>query len=169
MIATSEIKTYLGISGSAQDALLTAIEEYVSGYVSGYCRRDFAASQKTESHDGGVDTIFLKEFPIVSVDSVVVDGRTLSASEYTLYAEEGYIVGHFPYGRKNVSVTYTAGFGTIPTDLKMLVVSLCGREYRQRQSQGIKSESIGSARIDWDAEISTEQKTILDRYKKYGV
>lgn len=177
MIEISKIKTYLGITDESQDGLLGEIESYVSGFVSGYCRRNFSESENVEYFGNANGAVFLKHFPVSAVLSVSVNNRAAGApvwkvleeSEYRVFSEEGYIAGNFPNGAGSVKVVYTSGFETVPSDLELLTVELCAKEFRQRQSQGIGSESVGSVRIDWTSGLTEMQKAILNRHKKQKV
>lgn len=78
------------------------------------------AVQYDETYDGnGNDQLFLRNSPVISVQSVLIDGRPLPAAQgargrgWMLPNAGNRIVLHgecFAYGRQNIQVQYTAGF-----------------------------------------------------------
>lgn len=116
------VKTYLGITDSTSDTELTALITQVSAAIRTDTSRDLVpVTQYTailNGHDKNV--VFLKNYPIISVASVNIDGNSIpvmpeaSNSPGRGYAFDddnvelrGYI---FRKGMKNVKIVYTAGF-----------------------------------------------------------
>ena len=54
--------------------LVSSILTSTDKYVKGYCRREFESASYNETHDGGVSSIFLNEYPITAL-SRVAQGR----------------------------------------------------------------------------------------------
>lgn len=180
MAKLSEIKEYLGLAGVTEhDDLLEALSLSVSAWIERYTGRKFEQATATEYFDGGTKELFLGSFPIISVTSVKQNvgtqntpvWQTISAEEYVKYFPTGVILhtSVFPSGDQNIEVVYVAGYAVLPEDIKHLAKELIGRRFNQRKAQGIKAESIGSARIDWNTELTEEQKMILENYRKVRV
>jgi hypothetical protein len=106
----------------------------VSALAEGYCRRPLSIQAgRVEYHDGGSwCELFLQATPIISIDSIYVDG--LAITDYVVDNETGRVrrgTGHgspnfapwFPSGANNIVVTYTGGYLTIPEDIKQAVVT----------------------------------------------
>src|SRR5437588_5885861 len=92
------VKTRLGITTSADDALLGLLQNSADKWITNYCGRDFGGGTYTEYHPGGSEFIHLKNFPVQSVTSVNVDpgyvfaaSTILSSSSYTVHLERGVI------------------------------------------------------------------------------
>lgn len=95
----------------AVDAARTAIDEY--------CHRQFDLQTRTETYDGtGGFSMALRQYPIVSVTSVSVDGSPLSASSLSFDGRFLYCsTSRFTRGNGNVLVTYQAGYASVPKDI----------------------------------------------------
>jgi hypothetical protein len=96
----------------------------------------------------GSGRIRLKNYPIISIESVeydskgigatsttwssIVEGRT-SATHYISYKEEGILFLHsnvaVPYGMQNVRVAYTYGHTTTPRHIKRLCALIVAKRY----------------------------------------
>lgn len=119
LISIAEYKVWAGISGTAQDALLTVLVDAVSMEVRRWCDRDltngFELVSRTEKYDGtGEQTIQLMEWPVSSVTSVKVYSaggtyETLDSNTYRVNGDSGVlsridpVLARFP----------TNAFGTI--------------------------------------------------------
>ncbi len=135
----SDVKSWLSISDTSSDALLQRLISSCSGTVRSYMNRFSLAQQTyTDLVDGtGTRQLLLRNWPVTSVAQVVVDGALIPEAPpvpttplgYTTFPD-GWVLqtwdGHppggpqllelrgwyFRHGRRNVQVTYTAGYGT---------------------------------------------------------
>src|SRR5262245_54869740 len=169
----ANVKTRLGITTSADDALLNLIRDSADGYIVNYCRRDFTAGPFTEYHSGDQVALRLRNYPVISVTSVKVDraggfgAETLvSATSYVVVPDLGIIFSRFgplvalapwitipdfgaraPYA---VQVVYTAS-ASIPNDLKHAYADLVGHWYRHVKTmvasewQNVTQQTFGDA------------------------
>lgn len=152
-----QVKEYLQISGSTHDANLTALVARAERAVKSFTRRELEApgSDVTEDHDGKLDdTVFLNEFPIVSVTSIHDDSERafgsetlIDPSDYAIASEEGYvelISGVFSQGVQNVRVKYKGGYvsGSIPEDLTMAVVYLAAHWFEERKNIALEGRAL---------------------------
>jgi len=112
-----------------------------SAHVEKYCRRPFAAVERTDILDGdGTVNLFLRAFPILQItsatirdaagNSVVYDPTKLICNDrtgelqlipYALGAGDWSV---FLNGFQNVTVIYTAGFDPIPAEVQAGVLHL---------------------------------------------
>jgi hypothetical protein len=85
-----------------------------------------------EVHDGdGTNLLVVNRPPIVSISSISIDGVAVSSTCYTAYgnfvklspSEENLLTPIFPKGVGNVTISYTSGFSTVPTDIKLGVIN----------------------------------------------
>ena len=101
LISIAEYKVWSGISGTAQDALLTVLVDAVSMEVRRWCDRNltngFESVSRTERYDGtGEQTIQLMEWPVTSVTSVTIysaDGTSniLETDSYRFDGDSGVL------------------------------------------------------------------------------
>lgn len=161
LISLAEAKTHLGISDTAQDALLEALITGVSFAIEAYCQTAFVQRTVTDIMAGGLDfrrnekTLYLTRYPIVSVISITDPaGNTVPAADYVIYAAEGMLVhaGAWPVAQDsngNIarwSVVYVAGRYTntlaVDADVKLACTLLVAARYSRREGD-IASKSIG--------------------------
>ena len=186
------VKDYLGvpIASQADDLFLAALISRASALCEKYCDRVLGQATYTdEEYDGrDSDSIWLKQYPVASVANVKIDGSLLAASDYVLYKDQGRIrkkSGNFAGsnidsagvlsdarapGVRNVTVTYTAGYATIPLDLEQAVIELVKRKYQHRQKgdENIVSRTLpGGESVSYSvADLLPETKMVLDMYRR---
>lgn len=137
LITLDYFKTFakLDTSNVNTDAALAQwITAASSAFLSLTNRECIAATQFTETVSGdGTESLILRRSPIVSVQSLSVDGRAINAyasgnaQGYAL-DDNGYSVsmmnGAFFRGPRNVVITYTAGYDPVPADIQELIAEI---------------------------------------------
>lgn len=151
-----DINTFLGTTILPDDAqALLAIDE-ATAVIKNYCNQKIEqVSDDTTLLDGtGSTKLFLPEIPVSSITSVTVDDVLLDPTYYAL-AENGVLwrkYGVWTVGARNISITYTHGYASIPEDVKGVCYRSAARLYqaqlkarRQDFVSGLQSVSVG----DW--------------------
>lgn len=142
------------------DDRVTAAGEYVQAIIEGACQTSFVAREVVESLDGdGTTSLRLSTPYVLSVTSVTISGAT-STDEFT--ATHGvlertttgsYSPLSWTRGRRNVTVTYDAGYSaTPPADIKEAAL--------QATRARLMSTSEFSAIDDRRTSITNEMGTI---------
>ncbi len=177
--SVTALKRYIGITDTSQDTLLTDLLTYVSSEIEALCNRGIEQTTDTEYFDGGSKLIRLHNFPISSVSALEYNAGSESSPAWTAVDRDDYhidtaagIITHvsgFPGGTQGLRVKYTGGYATVPSNLEQLAYQMASEEYRRRKSYGVKSESIGAARIDWSKELTAAQRAVIGRYKSINV
>jgi hypothetical protein len=168
----ANVKTRLGITASADDALLDLLRDSADAFVALHCGRDFVAGTYTEYHAGDQATVRLRNYPVASVTSVKVDvlggfgaETVLPATAYAIDAERGLIHSRFgtfvslapgyefhptePAPRA-VQVVYVTTAAT-PADVRQAYAELVGHWYRHvktmiaAQYQNVIQQTFGDA------------------------
>ena len=97
-------------------------------------RACIAPTQFTETVSGdGTDSLILRNTPILSVLALSIDG--VASSAFTTGPQPGYEIadngfavilmnGCFSAGRRNVAITYMAGYNPIPADVQELIAEM---------------------------------------------
>ena len=185
LITVAEYKAYAGISSTNQDIELATTVQKVSGLVKNICRRtfvDYVDEYKVDTFSGGAPRILLPETPVLTVSSVQFSndyGKT-----YTKLVEyEDYVVDRdrdaveiiasslLEYKKVNAfKVTYSAGYETIPEDLKLAIFDLV--TYYMRNDAAIKStKAIGSNTVQIEYITNTNLpahiRRVLDLHTAY--
>lgn len=156
LCALADVKTFLGITTTTTDAVLQSLITKVSAAIESYCNRTFASADYTETRNGGGgNRLFLANGPVTNVASVTVDGYVVSRAaspilpgfvgdESTVYIRPGAHPCTFTKGVQNVTVTYTAGYATIPPDVAQACIEMVASHYAKRERIDKVSETLGT-------------------------
>jgi hypothetical protein len=181
LISKAEYKAYAGITSINQDTEIDALIPKVSQLVKTYCRRsfsDYTNDAKTESFNGGTDKYYLKEYPLITMLTMEYSndyGQNYSTlTEYVDFVADiadssviSLTPGGFPYAINGYTVTYTAGYTTVPEDLKLAVMDLI-TYYRKNDGaiHSTKAPGTNSVQIEYISTTSLPAhiKRVLDLY-----
>lgn len=181
LITKAEYKAYAGISSTNKDTEIDALIPKVSALVKTYCRRTFIDYYNTpniEYFNGPAMFFPLKEYPVRNVSSVELSvdwgNNYTDLVEYTDYAlDKSRGVVHstqfdgFPERINGYKVTYTAGYATVPEDLKLAVLDLVS--YYIRNDSAIhsnKAPGTNSVQVEYISTTSLPAhiRRVLDLY-----
>jgi hypothetical protein len=167
----ANVKLRLGITTSADDSLLTALQATADAWIAEYCQRDFEGGSFTEYHPGGA-LVFLRNYPVSSVTSVKADpgygfgaSTVVPASAYVVHSERGVImslagqfaprnlIGASPWlwSPRTVQVVYSTATSAVPADVKQAYAVLIGHWYRHVKTmiatghQNVTQQTFGGA------------------------
>jgi len=170
------VKAWLSLEETTDDALLSSLISATSQYIQSWLNRTFAITQYTERRDGVPygDTLVLRNHPVVSVSSVTMDGRVIPASpDYVsngFWADDVamYLVGYrMTKGRKNVAITYTAGYATVPLDIAQACTELVALRYSERGRIGHQSKTLNGEVVSFMVkDFPPDVQTILNNYRE---
>lgn len=158
----ANVKARLGVSGSADDSLLTLLQASADDFIKNWCERDFEGGTFTEYHSGGSAFVYLRNYPVTSITAVKVDPSgafgsesVIPSSAYVVHTDWGVIqslggpllprAGHglvsndiafWSRGPRVVQVVYATAAGAVPNDVKEAYARLVGSWYRR-----VKTES----------------------------
>lgn len=166
LASVADLKSFLSISHSGDDDLLTRLVAAASSYFEQQTGRTILATDYVVELDGdGRANIVPPEYPVISVTSLEINGITVPAS--TGYGVEGWflrgnlitlrgvavssfgpIVAPMGYpstqGVANVKLSYRAGFETVPEDIRQAVVEMAALMYREKERVGQQSHNNSS-------------------------
>ena len=175
MLTTLEkVKSYLAITTSDDDAVLTSLIAASSEAVEHYCSREFASIERTEIYDGrGSNCLILKNRPISAVKEVYDDevgefdqASLIPAFRYTYYPDEGVLrlySSPFSTGIRNIKIVYTAGYPTIPPAVEQATNILVAQAFDNGVNSGdnFEYETKGRYVVDLDASTWPHQTRSL--------
>jgi hypothetical protein len=172
----ANVKQWLGIATTTDDALLTRLVSAASDYIQTWLNRTFASAAYTEVRDGnGGAKLMFSNYPVTAVASVVIDGVAIPASTgptapgYTFSQTQLFLRGSYRFTRdmQNVSVTYTAGYAQIPNEIAQACIELVGLRYKEKDRIGIVSKGLAGETISFtQKDFSEAVATVLRNYKK---
>lgn len=162
------VKEFVGITSVNDDALLTRLINDASTLMQSWLSRDITSATYTQKLDGkGIDEITLTNYPITAVSALTIDGITPTAygfDDNNIYLTDGSV---FTKGKRNITVTYTAGFTTVPTDLEQVCVDLVATKYRERDRIGLDSKALAGETTAFSTrDFPNRAKAILTQYRK---
>lgn len=174
LASLGELKAYLGSTNAADDAELQDLLDAYSKFAETYCSRVFAVTAHDIWRDGrGRSAMVLPQWPIVSVEALTVDGvaipaqSTFGAHGYRFDRDSIILDGQsFGDGRSSVHIQFTAGYATIPDDLKQAVIETSALRYKERDRIGYSSKSLAGETISFIIRaLPDSAKTTLNAYR----
>lgn len=144
LVSLADVKAHLSISSSdtSKDEQLRYTLATATELAERYTNRALRRKTVVETHDGDVCALILREPPVLSITSVVENGVTLTATDYTLNASTGLLYRgsstssmEWYDGRQSVVVTYVAGYTNPPLVAQRAVLDIT-RWMWQRTAQG---------------------------------
>lgn len=139
-------------------------------------RTILSTTHTDERHDGGRRSILLHNFPVTAVSSVSIDGGALGSLDYTYETGPGIVRmcsgREFAGKRGSILVTYTAGFSTVPGDLRRVVKQLVALEY-YLSARGNKAiikagESLGGGNVSYQRGPDEQEKLMKKIERMYA-
>jgi len=187
LCSLDDVKNYLGIEGidDAKDELIEELINNVTEFAESYCDRNFYTAEYTEYHNGdGTGVLFPKEYPITSVSGVwddtdrnfTIGTNDFASDEYGIMHERWIELyeDYFTKYTRNVKIIYTAGYSTIPLDLKQAGVELVawkfneGRELHLLGIDSVSREGTGATAY-YVRDIPAGARMVLDRYRRRAI
>jgi len=193
LITLAEYKEAEGLSNPKDDLRLQTLLPSISELVKTYCGNslvDYYSTNKVEtfSIDWATSVVQLTESPLNTVVSVEERRSyneaytTLTLTNFDYYVDgntdsifrtnNGGRTINWATGVGAVKITYTAGYATLPVDLKLAVIDLMTyyfkREHKERRTLGAASiqNSTTTSQSD-NVGFPDHIKRVLDLYKTY--
>lgn len=175
LITLEEYKTYASISSTEYNDKLNLVIKSVSSLVRAYCARKLISEEpEVDYYNGGINSIYTKEFPIISVTSLersIDYGQTYATLvEFVDYVvdkqkDQLYLITEDLIESPNkYKLTYTGGYLEVPEDLKLAILDLVDYYYKnetvpKRMSNFVTIEYVKTT--DFPPHI----KRVLDLYR----
>ncbi|HZU32320.1 MAG TPA: hypothetical protein VFB79_14480 [Candidatus Angelobacter sp.] len=179
----AELKAWLPNQGNNDDLTLQNLISNGSLQVLQYMDRPHILSSVlgalTETYDGNnSDRLLPRQFPLIAVSSVSIDNVSIQQATSPVAAGflwdsrrillRGY---RFCRGLQNVQISYTAGYSSVPLDLKQAAIEAFALAYRQRVRIGEKSNSMnGQITIAFDmSDVPPRSMSIFNQYRRLAL
>jgi hypothetical protein len=178
----ADVKSWSGIggTGTAADAIVARLITAASAFISKATGRSFSGvSAQSEIRDGsGGDLLVLANSPVISVQSLAVGAVPIPAqvadgqAGYFLVDQESLaLVGYtFGRGKRNVRVSYTAGYVATPADVTQACITLVEVMYRLgTRDPMVKSEATPASGMVTAFEMKDVPafvQSVIDKYKR---
>lgn len=114
------------------------------------------AEERIYSARPGYRTLYVD--PFTAITTIVVDGDTVSADDYTL--EDNRVVFEEPMGTSSVTITGTWGYSELPASIKLLLARMFELTSKPRRG-GVRAKSIEDFSVTY-ADISAFEEFVAD-------
>ncbi len=186
LIDQTELKAFLGITGTGSDAILEIYTDFVVAEVESYLDRTLETAtytneiltyefSKFDARDTRVINVrpeygelFVQNYPISSFN-MYSEGEVIDPEYYTINLTNGVI----DYGKSEyeLTATYVAGYteSTLPVPLKLVIFEGV-KEYYQNGGAGsqgsrqVESKKVGDFSVKYESEIVESAYGVLKRY-----
>jgi len=180
LCSRDDVKDYLNLTTAEDDDTIKSLTEYMSAVIDKYCDRTIESTVTTEYHNGhGVRTLYPNQYPITSVSGIWQDtayewgsGTEIDSSKYLVVNSNNILLksDRFYEYPMCIKIIYTAGYSTIPDDLKFVCITEVVRHLKRRDDPAVISRSSTDSSISYDiGDFLPTSKVVLDRYKKVRV
>lgn len=171
----ADVEAWLKLkAGNSDEALLTRLITAASGFVEAWCDRTFLSTSYTENRDGdGGRRLPMRNKPLTAVTSLSIGTQTIPAGDANM--TPGYFFNDssislngycFHRGLGNVSITYTAGYATVPFEVAQATIELIALRYKERDRVGLSSETVAAQTTAFMVrDMPPSVATLLQSYK----
>ena len=153
----ADVKTYLGLTTTDDDARLTLIISWTEALIHAYLGRNLNEATYThKSYKPVSDNIQLDNYPVSSITSITIDGETKTLADYDLVEDVGIVYGDFTTG-DFVTIIYVGGYATLPTPIEDCFYAII--EDRYKEYKGISGAEVRDVTLFDFAKVSYDTST----------
>jgi uncharacterized phiE125 gp8 family phage protein len=175
----ADLKILFSKTDAADDPLLVRLLSAASEFVQRQTGRTFALVTYTEPHDwNGEHLLVPKNYPVTAVASVSIDGQTIDkATDETTpgWIQDGNVIRlrNVPLRDwlsvrrvANCTISYTAGYASIPQDIQQAVLELAALKFRERAHIGQASQTLQGSSVSFlPSIVPLSVQAVLDSYR----
>jgi hypothetical protein len=173
--SVENVKSYLGILNTVDDALFERLVNAASAFIDTYINRTLDVAEYTDTFDGnGSHQFVLRNYPVAAVSAVTVNTQVIPAAANA--RSNGYrfdkfrvvLQGYeFYSGALNCSVTYEAGYETVPADIEQACIEIVVNRYKEKDRIGLTSKGLAGEMTAYSTrDIPESSATVLNKYKR---
>ncbi|GIW70325.1 MAG: hypothetical protein KatS3mg101_1072 [Patescibacteria group bacterium] len=194
LTTVQRVKDRLAITGANFDTLIQRLINSATYFIESETNRHFAETTYTDEvysiYGAKQDMVFLKNAPVSAITSAQYRAGTPSNPAWTNFTADEYelvedgksgivkLYGLAGRGINALRFTYTAGYKinftnagdmvthTLPADITDLCERLVIRWFKRRESEGKTSEAFDGGQINWQSELTNEDKETIARYRR---
>lgn len=182
LLTLAEVQEHLEIYDSAQLGYLEILTERVTAWIEKKTGRRLKSRTYTNeiTSGWGKSHLMMYEWPVMAVSGVdfilnvaPTSWESQSLTELLIDSYDLRTVRFrdrvFPKGTDNVRLTYTAGYVTVPEDLKQLALELVTQKHRikDRQMAGVTAATFQGQTVSYfTGNMLRETEFIFDAYRR---
>lgn len=143
IITTEDLQKFTGVYPETEDSQQQLYIDTAIEIICSYLKFNPEKKEYTLVLDGnGREELLLPALPINSVESLIIDGRTI-ATETLLIKKRSIYGAIFSKGRNNIIIAFNAGFDVIPATIKLTALRIAGiLQTESNNNIGINSKSF---------------------------
>lgn len=169
----AKAKAHCGVlpNQTVSDTKLEMFINAASAEIETYCDRKFVSQTETEYlHGRNQNMVIPKQWPITAITGLWVDGERqfgsgteISNTEYFIEDDDTSILytRRFPHGYRNIKLTYTYGYTSIPSNLELACLWLVEWYYRHNDAHMMGRSSTSKG--DENTAILTDMPPMIQR------
>jgi hypothetical protein len=163
------------MESTGSDAVLVRLITACSAWIEKYLNRSIASADYAGRFDGhGGSRLMLPDYPVTSVSSVTVDDISIppapdSVSSGFVFSPYGvYLRGYlFNRGSRNVQISWTAGYSSVPADIEQAAIHLVSARFREKDRIGQASKVVAGETVSFSIkDMPADVAAMLGNYKK---
>lgn len=177
LTSVTDVKTFLEITNTAHDSLLTLIVTMVSARIETYLNRNLEKVERTQYFDAGGRYYFLPAYPIDLTAALTItnsDAAQVINSDYYVWETQGLIEFPSPpsyVNPKQIKIVWTGGYATydvLPQDIQLATVLQSAFVFRRRKDIGLNSVTMpdGSINVNAPTSLLPEVQKILAMWRR---
>ena len=151
----SKAREWIGIKTEADDTLLARLIKAASAFIASFLSRTILSASYVEYRDGaGGDSMSCLNYPVTAVSGVEINGVAIPLATGTVsygyqFSDKQIILRGYKFtrGKRNVKLSYTAGYATVPLDLEQACLELVAYKYRSRDWVGQSTKIVGAENV----------------------
>lgn len=176
------VEQWLGMTPGANanaDSLLTRLITAACAWIEGpsCLSRTIGAATYSRRFSGlgaNSQAMMLPEYPVISVSSVTIDGAAVpeapdsQSNGYLFDDYQVYLIGYeFTRGRLNVSISWQAGYESVPSDIEQACIHLVAARFKEKERIDEKSKVIQGMNVTFSlTDMPAPVASALMGYKK---
>lgn len=174
LAALDDLKTVVGVTDTSKDVYLTRLLTAASTWFESQVGRAILAHDISETTNSGWRPPFLitAESPVISVSSVTVgstpvpqasgDGAGWVLADGVIYLRS-YTIPSYSL----VTVTYRAGWESVPADISDAVITMAAMKYRENPHLGAQSTSAMGQSMSFLPSVTPKAvQSVIDSYRR---
>jgi hypothetical protein len=125
----------------------------------------------------GKPTLTLRNYPIVAVSSVKINGDEIATTQLSDFSSKGIkfddrqLIGQnviFKCGNSNILIEYTAGYTVVPVDIQQACIEMVANRWKNMRGDrlGVSSKSLAGESISFSQkDMTSSTREYLSSYK----
>lgn len=162
------------------DELIEDIIDSISVLFESYCDRQFLTRERTEYYDGkGSKFLFPTYSPITSVSGVWDDSdwawdtsSLVASTDYMIKNNTTIVLKDSTFGDydQNVKIIYTAGYATVPEDVRLACIEEVTRTYKNRKGVDVLAKTAADGSVTrYAKDLMPSTIRVLNTYRRLSI